>query len=369
MKPLKPTFLLSALLFTLVAYHFVNLLTPGGTILERRIKQRNTGYFDRATEILARTGHVAKYLASHSNHWYFFGSREPRVDLQLRADIPLQYEKSLTYLQREIFPVMQEVLSQKEVEWLVLPIPTKLSIIRDKVPAVLPTELLISEHEMERSREDSRAVYKNFVQVNPKQTIDLFSLYEKHYKKKPLEDLFVPWDYHWSSLGITLAAEAVVQKLRRLGYAVGDTLVVQRGFAEPTYLEQLSVQTQLPQAFLRLRPEFKWREPLYDLEVTKKAKIKGRIFLAGTSSTNRRRGTPYGLDRLLEKALGKPITTFAYDGGQMSGGLEALSKSGEIQPGDLVVWEFPVSTAMHKFPLPPPFQLAENVIEKMSAKP
>ena len=90
-------------------------------------------------------------------------------------------------------------------------------------------------------------------------------------------------------------------------------------------------------------------------------KGQGKVVLLGTSNSRRLRDTGFGFEQVLSRALNREVVTFLEDGGTLEQAPLALQKSGfEFNPGDILVFEFPMESTLAPAPPLPEVRMARG---------
>jgi hypothetical protein len=269
-----------------------------------------------------------------------------------RSDFALQYPdreaKPLPFI-----PVVGDFfreLQEKKVTTVLVPIPTHLSIDGKRAfPRGLPSKTLWGDRAAP-SPENPRAVFDEVYRPTAEYAVDLFAAYADHYERNPDDELFVSYDFHWCSRGIAVAAKAVVDKLRRMGWRVPSPSVIPAGGKTVNTFRTSLNYLQLPKSYLLSQPEFQFDEVHYRLNPnpSKIPKNNGRLILVGTSFALSMEEQNLSFGEVLGSYLGRKVVQFAHHGAGARGALEKMKREGfAFEEGDLLVYELWVPYA-HK---------------------
>ncbi len=250
-------------------------------------------------------------------------------------------------------PVVRDYLravSKVGVTPVLLPLPTHLSIDR---PRAFASKLPAAEQWGDLHLlppENPRALFDTVFEPVRPYAVDLYSAYERHAADHPDQDLFIPYDFHWNSLGIAVAAKAVVDKLIADGWDLDSPKVVEAGGQRVSYFRTLLNFLQLPQHYLQSHPEFQFVEKNYRLSVNpRKPRNPGRLVLAATSFALNMEEEGLAFSQVLGDYLGREVVQSAFHGAGARGGLDQLKENGfTFRSGDLFVYELSVLYAMQE---------------------
>ncbi len=305
-------------------------------------------HFDRSINVIRGTGYLLRYLAGEEYPLVLIGTKTPHLSLFDRRDSEFVYQETGEKLERTFVPAMKEwieTLTAKGVEVVVLPIPPKQAVEREKLPQELPPEYPWTEY-LPHRREDIRGNFRRLLSADSSHMVDLFSHYMTHRDQNPQSNLYIPWDLHWSSEGIALAAQKTLDHLYKKGWPVGQYRLNLRAEAPLDHTPRLLSVLQLPGYYKRRSPNLRWREPLYTLEEEVPPRINvepetvKRVVLIGSSFCNRFSGTPYHLGNMLASALKRELIANCMEGGGNWGALAELKRDDfHLRKGDLLVYE------------------------------
>ncbi len=197
--------------------------------------------------------------------------------------------------------------------------------------------------------EDPRALYDIFYQKHRKQAVDLEHLYRQAYAQDSSAGLFIPYDFHWASQGIAIAAKGVIDKLIERGWDLESPQVVPAGGETLSFSRTLVQFLQLPMHFMQVQPEFQFREKHFTLSANSRSIRSGggRVVLVGSSYSVGMREQDLSLGQLVSRYLRRDLVESAFHGAGLQGGLLELSKKGFVfQEGDIFVYETPVLSVL-----------------------
>lgn len=302
---------------------------------------------DGASRAWRDLGFRVGYAVGRVPEFLFLGTHEPYQRIYLREEVPFQYPVTAGWVREALVPHLKRVAAHLEgtgVHFVIVPVPTKISIERGRVPTPLPADQTWKPARAPASvrsgTEDAYEVYRTVVDAVPGRTVDLFEAFSLYRERHKGAELFVPADSHWSSLGIAVAADAVMKKLRGEGWRLPDFQLEKLRDRRPYYFHDLLAPLQLPIGFLRSSPGFQWHEPLYRL-VPEVPQYQGKLLLAGTCYSDRLRPLGLSLGKVLAKALHRTLVDASFRNTDALGPLRRIHSEGWLlEPGDLLVWEF-----------------------------
>lgn len=307
---------------------------------------------DAASTQLGEAGYSLRYALRQFPFDMFAVHGRP-LRLYHRDHIPLQFpdvqkqaHARVAGFQREAV-ALRERLKRKGVETVVFSIPTPLSIERKRgLSGTLPPERRWGDF-AKMGAENAHKAFDGFYDQMRDFSVDGYRVFEDYLAQNPRSELFIPYDFHWSSEGIAVAAKAVIDRLREMGWNLPSPHVVATDQSQISYARTLLGFLQLAPGVLRSRPEFQFRETFFDL-APQAPKKPGRLIVAGTSYSLNLQDQKYGFADLLGRFLQREVIVSAYHGGGSRGCLVELEKNGfQFRPGDLLVWELPMISAYH----------------------
>lgn len=166
------------------------------------------------------------------------------------------------------------------------------------------------------------------------ETLNLESVYQK---EKP-EALFDVGDWHWTSFALGLAAREIALRLGALDVVLRTEgrLVTRAGERAIAQKHRFFPLRQREGTLFSFRPIVS--EAMYRL--TAKKRVGNRVFVCGTSFSNKYRDEGGSLANVLDSVVDGEVVDLAVDAGGLLGSIRRLKT---LQPGDTVVWEFPLS--------------------------
>ncbi len=110
----------------------------------------------------------------------------------------------------------RDQLKERGIEVLVMPVPGK--------PSIYPQKLCrtVGQDANRLSSPTRQLVQK--LSAQGVQVVDLFDRFSRARREKPGEDLYLAQDTHWTPAGARIAAEALVEKFRNLGWAPAQSV-------------------------------------------------------------------------------------------------------------------------------------------------
>jgi hypothetical protein len=110
----------------------------------------------------------------------------------------------------------RDQLKERGIEMLVMPVPGK--------PSIYPQKLsrMVGQDANRLASPTLELIQK--LSAQGVQVVDLFGRFNQARREKPGEDLYLAQDTHWTPAGAEIAAEALAEKLRSLGWAPARTV-------------------------------------------------------------------------------------------------------------------------------------------------
>jgi alginate O-acetyltransferase complex protein AlgI len=325
-------------------HRFLGLILFSASLLMVASPSGTKTKHNESTRWLEQAGNLIQYLAGRESPEIDRGPSFPNQYLFLRESNDTLYQYPGQALVTKIeAPLTKwvETLTKAGIETVILPIPSKQSLDRE----ILPVELEdrnIWKYVPPHQRETIRANYLSVLGIAPQHSVDLFDLYQKHMQLVPDHYLYVPWDIHWTTEGIAVAAQGILGHLKKKGEAVELYPLRDMGLAPLDHSAPLLSSLGLPSYYLRRAPQFQWRESLVTLDHLPEGKpVQGRLIVVGSSFCARHSGTQYNLGDQLSKALGRELTMFCAPSTDMEAGAKKmLEQKFSLKKGDIVVYEF-----------------------------
>ena len=110
----------------------------------------------------------------------------------------------------------RDQLKVRGIEVMVMPVPGKPSIYPEKLSR------MVGQDANPLSSPTLELIQK--LSAHGVQVVDLFDRFNRARREKPGEDLYLAQDTHWTPVGAKIAAEALAEKLRSLGWAPARTV-------------------------------------------------------------------------------------------------------------------------------------------------
>lgn len=328
----------------------LSLRSTTGKVLLRLgdfVRRRYDNSVSPEARTLSEIGYTLRYQMGEFPSFIFKAAGGSPDSLHYRTEIPFLYPSSLPKIREELLPAvaaLEAFCRAKGARLLVLPVPVKLSL---DVPTLRSSELWFKDaHQYEMPT--PAWVYQKMVSEIGPAAIDLYSLFRKSRELNPFE-LYLPYDNHWTSFAIALTASEITRHLSQSAPSV--IYHAKRPIRHDTFFMDA---LRLPTSFTDHARAFRWQEPLFSLAPA--AAHAGRVFLAGTSFSDRLKRSEFGLGALLRKGTGREVVDLSISGQGKYASLRSFLQRGlSLSPGDVLIWEFPVSQAGAKdgtFPLP-----------------
>jgi hypothetical protein len=327
---------------TLFGFPFVAYVEPKS----RRRKRGARPELDAAQRWLSWSGIYLRTLVGQSQpRWINYPYRGKRYYF-LRDEIVFQYqreEQNVEVAFGEVERLMDEAVSAAGGTLVITPMPTKTSIYRERLPKWLPEQTLFDPVVPYDRAENAYGVYSPALAGDRTATVDVFRAFARHHREHPDDELYVPSNHEWSSLGIATTSAGVIENLRRRGWALAAPKVVRLPVEGELYDAGLLDILNLPPAFAGFYPQTALREIVYGVEPVVERTSRDRLILFGTCYSNRLRDSN-GFANTLAHALRRTdVTNMGADGGKTLPGIERFAaKHRRFMRGDLVVWEFNV---------------------------
>lgn len=303
-------------------------------------------HLDTASQWLSWVGlHLRAQVNQSQPRWLNFSLRRKRI-YYLRDELEFQYERHAPVVHdafSEVTRLMAKTVRNAGATLVIAPMPTKVSIYRDRLPSWLPDQQLWSAIPPRDEVEDPYLVYSAARDGAPAETLDLFKTFSEYHRDHPEDDIYIPSNHQWSSLGIGLTAVQVLQNLRERGWDLEPPRLVKRKKRGVEYDRPLLELLNLPPAFAALYPQTTKREQVYGVNEVADGDSSRRLIVFGTCFSNRLRGT-YGFSETLAGSLRRStVINLSAEGGKTLPSFRDFAKRVKrLEKGDLVVWEFNV---------------------------
>ena len=288
----------------------------------------------------AEAGYALRYLAGQTPDRVIASRRNGQLHLFFDGEIQVQRAESGANAGRQLAAAMRPTidrLTAAGVQVVPVIVPTKLSIYREELPFDLDTRSRWTTAPASGEREDPGRIHQVLAEALP-EAIDLYEPFRDFRRAFPDRRLYLPLDYHWSSLGSGVAVLEIARVLARRGllHTAPEWLSLGARPAEPSTLTDLY---PLPRWFLARGREF--QQPTEAVRfVTAPVDDTRRVILSGTSFSG---GAPHDFLGQLRSVLGRQMEAFARPNNGYAGGFLRMREVGlEFRPGDLVIWEVPL---------------------------
>jgi len=298
----------------------------------------------RVSSGIARIGYALRF---HSGQFLPFIYRAPakgEINLYVNNETSMQYLSSVDKVKTNLdkIQVFLLKLKAKGIIPVVIAVPTKVSIEREMISNLHPPDLWLPA---EQAEEASEAVYSRIRGIDPVSMVNLYKAFSDAQKNKTEFDrVFVPWDYHWSIYGIAIAVKETLKSLNNQGVSVSNIQIKKGDIRSLNMGDAFIVWHQLPAWYVQRQKDFSWKEYEYPVEAHISQKIKGRVFLAGTSFSDRYGQDPFGLPMQLKHVLNVDFYNTTVSGGGVDKSIEkAWSLPKPPVAGDILIWEFPIT--------------------------
>lgn len=298
---------------------------------------------DPSRHALRSAGYMLRYLLGQENNFYFYGAKHPIQRMYNRQDITVM-RPGLEAASREYLDKVTAWLHEAKCHGAV-PIaafvPPKSVIEREELPARLPTERLW-QPQGPTPPEDTNIGHRVLRARDPELFVDLFKTFEISRNQFPEEEIYVPWDYHLTSYGMSLLTADIVHRLNKRGESLGSPTLVRADSMPPRHDDIIINMLHLPKLVLNSLERFNWREPIYEVHTEGKLTHSKRVVLLGTSFTERLSHDKLSFAHQLERALHVPVVSFTHHGATLETMLESFVGQGDsLGSGDIVVVEQP----------------------------
>lgn len=305
------------------------------------------GSADYAAGWLRSVGYIGRYLIGHQSQLLVRGKNYPAGWLCLfrRSEMTAHTTAEENYTRNELAPrikALSHFLSSLEINIINIPLPPKSGLERSLLPDKLPPAEIFAEASS-TAENDPYLAYRAVVEADPSHTIDLYTAYKQEMTLVPDDPMYIPWGYHWTSKGMAVAVEQVLLKLKENGTQISDIHLTKESIQSSYTPERLLKTLMLPDYFIRSRPEFSWREPIYTVHATLPEPRPNRIIFIADSNGARLQQEKRGIAGLLGNVFQRPTFEFTPAGrGGVGSLLYMLDNGFELHRNDLVVFEFQI---------------------------
>ena len=301
---------------------------------------------DPATQWLSWVGlNLRAKVDQSQQRWINYRYRGRRYYF-LRDEIALQYAREKPIVRtafNQITQLVNRAVTAGGGTLIIAPMPTKTSIYRDRLPAWLPEQQLWAPVEPYDKTNVAYDVYAEARSGAPTESIDVFKAFADYHQRHGKEDLYIPSNHQWSSLGIAITSQEVIANLRARGWDLAKPQLVKLDEPGELYDSGLLALLNLPPEFGRFYPQTQRHEAVYGVNQVAKRSSAGRLIVLGTCFSNRLRGSN-GFTETLSRSLRRPnaINLSAEGGKTLPSFANFRRRYKRFQPDDLVVWEFNV---------------------------
>lgn len=301
---------------------------------------------DPANQWLAWTGlHLRAQVNQSQQRWINYPHGHKRYYF-LRDEIQLEYARHEPVVEKafhEVTQLMRKAVKDAGGTLVIAPMPTKTSIYRERLPSWLPEQELWEPVPPQDMTEDAHGVYTSARLGARREALDLFATFTAYHQRHPDDELYIPSNHQWSSLGIALTSVEVIANLRERGWDLAKPELTRLNREGELYDEGLLQILNLPPQFGRFYQQTQLREAVYGVNQVTNEESTDRLIVFGTCFSNRLRGA-YGFTETLSRALRRPnAINLAAEGGKTLPSFEAFAQQYQgFKRGDLVVWEFNV---------------------------
>lgn len=246
-----------------------------------------------ATKLLRQTGNSLRIAFGQQLSWCLWSQTPPpllfhRVELWASEGLTTAANRKVVETAIATIRRQQEVLHPEGWTLVVVPVPTKLSIYRERSAWPILAKDQLSRRPVPADRADE--IYDRLLadlQADQIPVLDLRTVYRTHQADYPADLLYPPGDTHWSGLGLKLAADATAE-------LVAQVTGIKRRSYIPSYLEVKEVGDMaaafdpLPQWTGPLEPVYEYTDRLVNGE-----EGKGFLYAQNPSSLLVATGTSY----------------------------------------------------------------------------
>lgn len=319
--PLFPLSVVAVLLFFHVFY------------ADRGVSPPSDGYRTPFAEL----GYVLRYLAGQTPERVIASRRDDRLQLFFDGEIPVQLPDAGASIGQQLAAAMRPTLDRLTAGGVhVVPVivPTKLSIYRDELPSGLDTRSRWTVPPAGNQREDPERIHQVIAEQIP-EAIDLYEPFRAFRRTYPDRRLYLPLDYHWTSLGSAVAVLEVARVLTERGLLSTPPQWLSEG-GRPSAPSTLTDLYPLPRWYLARGRDFQGQTEAVRF-VTIPTNEDRRVILAGTSFSG---GAPQDFLGQLRSVVGRRMESFVRPNNGYAGGFVRMKQVGlRLQRGDLVIWE------------------------------
>lgn len=322
--PLFPLLVVGVLLF----FH--------GFYWERGLRPPGDGYRTPFAEL----GYVARYLSGQTPDRVIATRRDGRLQLFFDGEIPVQRPDSGTRIGQQLAAAMRPTIDRLTAAGVhVIPVivPTKLSMYRDELPYALDTRSRWTVPPAGDQGENPERIHQVIAEQLP-EAIDLYEPFRTFRRTYPDRRLYLPLDYHWTSLGSAIGVLEVSRVLMERGLLTTPPQWVSLG-AQPPAPSTLTDLYPIPRWYLARGRDFQEQTEAVRF-VTIPADESRRLILSGTSFSG---GAPHDFLGQLRSVVGRPMEAFVRPNNGYAGAFLRMKEVGlQFRTGDLLIWEVPL---------------------------
>ncbi len=295
-------------------------------------------YYDWSANATGELGYLLRYKTHQVPDWILYAESRPLQWFFNRDDVFLQFPAATNFIRSVVssrVSTVTEILEKNGITVLFIPIPTKISIERNKLAKHLPAISIWGSQNYD-TEEAPEKVYKNILEVLPRNTLDLYTVFQND-KPQSSNLLYTPAGGHWTSYGIAITAKAVIDYLKSRNIPFGTPFILKSSKRQFEPAEMLPI---VPSYYADSAPEFAWTNSTFELSNVSHPAITRRLVIWGTSFSAR------GLGEMLSSSTKLPLSDYSFSGNALFGSLEKmLAKNEKLKKGDILIWEFPLLEA------------------------
>ena len=174
-----------------------------------------------ATKILRMTGNSIRIICGTTLGWSFWSKSEPVMlfgNWELWVSEGISVPSNLQVVQNSISNIqkIQTLLKSEGWKLVVLPVPTKVSIYRERCRWPIFEKNLINREPIAEDKADEfYDALMEGLENNNICVVNLQTEFRKYLKRHPDSMIYPPGDSHWSGLGLRLAAQATAVTLEK----------------------------------------------------------------------------------------------------------------------------------------------------------
>jgi hypothetical protein len=288
----------------------------------------------------AELGYVVRYLAGQTPERVIASRRDHQLHLFFDGEIPVQLPDAGARIGQQLAAAMRPTLDRLiagGVHVVPVLVPTKLSIYRDELPHGLDTRSRWTAPSGGDQRENPEQIHQVIAQRIP-EAIDLYEPFRAFRRTDPDRRLYLPLDYHWTSLGSAVAVLEVARVLMERGLLRTPPQWLSQG-RRPSAPSTLTDLYPLPRWYLARGRDFQAQTEEVRF-VTIPTDEDRRVILFGTSFSG---AAPQDFLGQLRSVLGRRMESFVRPNNGYAGGFVRMKQAGlRLRRDDLVIWEIPL---------------------------